>query len=123
MSGVLRADGTICLMYAGYDHFITTISNRYDHLQRRETTQQYLEFTGVTNSQFEAMISGYLRDPITQAITPTDEIRLDFDMFVGRQAAGSMEGDIVLTKDLLIQFAKDFWELRCQRPIKTQSAD
>lgn len=59
----------------------------------------------------------------TQAATPTDEIHLDFDMFVGRQAAESIEGDVVLTKGLLIEFAKDFWELRRQRQLKTQLAD
>ncbi|RHZ50063.1 uncharacterized protein CDV56_102405 [Aspergillus thermomutatus] len=288
MLGVLRPGGTICLKYAGYDHFVATVSHHYDLLQRRETTQQYLEFSGVTSSQFETLssdrtrpckfirlgyhypsqvllvkimpgwdheeiaglfrmmideqlfsmqlsrefivmqspinrlgdwakepdicwapratsssltcvvevgtsesasqlaidargwletpgatvravltisldfndlitievwelgnrasaigtrnmpssasriwsiqisrapgatvptISGYLRDPITQAATPTDEIRLDFDMFVGRQAAGIKEGDVILTKDLLVEFAKDFWELRRQRQL------
>lgn len=68
-------------------------------------------------------ISGYLTDPITQVATPTDEIRLDFDMFVGRQAAGIMEGDVILTRDLLIQFAKDFWELRRQRQLQNQTTN
>ncbi|PTU17848.1 hypothetical protein P175DRAFT_0535590 [Aspergillus ochraceoroseus IBT 24754] len=202
-------DGTIYLKYAGDGHFVEAVYHYYALLQRREIAQQYLEFSGVTSSQFETLSdrncpgsttatfvveigtsesasrlaidargwletpgatvrtaltislnynndddlitievwkvddrnsaistgnmplsafrillmdilrapgatvptsSGRLMDPVTQAVTPTDEVRLDFDIFVGRQAAGIMEGDVILTR--LIQFAKDFWEPR-----------
>lgn len=57
-------------------------------------------------------ITGYTKDPITQAATPIDEIRHGLDLFVGRPAAGGMESYVILSKDLLIQFAEDIWGLR-----------
>lgn len=56
-------------------------------------------------------LSGYLTDPITQAVTLT-ETRLIFDLFIGRQVAGIMEGE-------LVQVAKDSWELRRRRQLQT----
>lgn len=67
------------------------------------------------------MVSGYLTDPIMQAIILIDETCLDFDLFVGCQAAGGMEGD-VLTEDLLIQFAKNILTARHGKPCLVPSA-
>lgn len=68
------------------------------------------------------MVSGYLTDPIMQAIILIDETCLDFDLFVGCQAAGGMEGDVVLTEDLLIQFAKNILTARHGKPCLVPSA-
>ncbi|KAL2829267.1 hypothetical protein BDW59DRAFT_142407 [Aspergillus cavernicola] len=45
----------------------------------------------------------------------TDEIRLDFSMFVGRPAATNIEHDIVMDKNLLIAFADRFWRHQSRR--------
>lgn len=66
-------------------------------------------------------LSGVLKDPVTQAETLTDEIRLSFEMFVGRSPNGGSEGDIILTKNLLLEFAEDVWgqqRLRRQKKLK-----
>ncbi|KAE8390112.1 hypothetical protein BDV23DRAFT_155918 [Aspergillus alliaceus] len=48
-------------------------------------------------------------------VIPTDEIRLDFAMFVGRPAATDLEQDIVINRNLLMGFANRFWRHQGRR--------
>jgi hypothetical protein len=69
---------------------------------------------------------GVLKEPFTRAETPTDEIRLNFDMFIGRSPNGGSEGDIVLTKNLLLGFAEKVWRhqrLWRQKELKKRDQD
>ncbi|PYH89151.1 hypothetical protein BO71DRAFT_403284 [Aspergillus ellipticus CBS 707.79] len=59
-------------------------------------------------------ICGWKTDQNTDTI-PTDEIRLDFAMFVGRPAATDPEQDIVIDRNLLMTFANRFWRYQGRR--------
>ena len=53
-------------------------------------------------------------DENTDAI-PTDEIQLDFAIFVGRRATTDLEHDIVIDSNPLMAFANRFWRRQGRR--------
>jgi hypothetical protein len=65
----------------------------------------------ILNGEAGPEIHGWKTDQNMDDI-PTDEIQLDFAMFVGRPAATDCEKDIVIDRNLLIAFANRFWRLQ-----------
>ncbi|KAJ5110360.1 hypothetical protein NUU61_001585 [Penicillium alfredii] len=70
MPDLLRPSGTIYLKYGVYEHCFTAIHDHSDFLRRYETTQQYLEFSGVTGSDLDSLSSDQNR--------PSKSIRLGY---------------------------------------------
>lgn len=83
-------------------------------IESRNMTRSSFESQTVTMSRSgdtnAATFSGVSRNPVTHEVTETDQIILDFDMFVGRFPSGPLEHDVILTRDSLLEFAEDVWE-------------
>lgn len=83
---------------------VYTISTR--NRLSRAIQAQHAEI--VNSSEMGPKIYGWATNENTDS-SPTDEIRLDFAMFVGRPATTAREKDIIIDRNLLIQFANRFW--------------
>lgn len=68
----------------------------------------------ILNGEAGPEIHGWKIDQNSDAL-PTDEVQLDFAMFVGRPAATNLEQDIVIDRNLLMAFANRFWCLQGRR--------
>lgn len=68
----------------------------------------------ILNRETGPEIDGWTTDENPDA-APTDEIRLDFAMFVGRPATTGCEQDIVIDRNLLMEFANRFWRHQGRR--------
>ncbi|GIK03242.1 hypothetical protein Aspvir_007311 [Aspergillus viridinutans] len=72
----------------------------------------------ILNGDAGPQIDGWKMDENMGEI-PTDEIQLDFAMFVGRRATTSIEQDIVISRDLLMAFANRFWRRQGRRSARS----
>ncbi|KAL4806203.1 hypothetical protein BDV18DRAFT_138987 [Aspergillus unguis] len=72
------------------------------------STARQIQHIEISSGETGPEICGWKTDQMTDAI-PTDEIRLDFILFVGRPAATDIERDVVIDRNLLTSFASRFW--------------